>query len=209
MKNTDLILIRHGETVWNTELRMQGSLDSDLTTKGKSQIEALGEWMKDVPFDYLYSSDTPRARKTAESISKYSGHPLNFDERLREKNLGVFEGLTSEEAKVKYPEAFKLFKTAGPNYIIDQGESTQQLLERALDFIDEIRNRHPQKVAVLVTHGGVVRVLMKHVLGLSLDAPTQFLINNTAIFRLVWREKWIVAAMGTLSHLEKTNDSAV
>jgi len=58
-------------------------------------------------------------------------------------------------------------------------------------------------VTVLVTHGGVVRVLMKHVLGVPLDAPTQFMISNTGIFRLVWRDKWIVAEMGALPHLEK------
>ena len=188
MNSTVLILIRHGETLWNTQLRMQGSLDSDLTPKGESQIKALGEWMKEVPFDYLYCSDSGRARKTAEAISKYTGHTLNFDKRLREKDLGIFEGLTSEEAREQYPETFQLFKTAGANYVIDQGESTQQLLDRALEAIEEIRIRHPQKVAVLVTHGGVVRVLMKHVLGVPLDAPTQFMISNTGIFRLVWRD---------------------
>ena len=203
MNNTVLILIRHGETLWNTQLRMQGSLDSDLTPKGELQIKALGEWMKEVPFDYLYCSDSGRARKTAEAISKYTGHTLNFDKRLREKNLGVFEGLTSEEARERYPETFKQFKTAGASYIIDQGESTQQLLERSLDAIEEIKDRHPQKVAVVVTHGGVVRVLMKHVLGIPLDAPTQFLIGNTGIFCLVWRDKWIVAEMGVVTHLEK------
>ena len=209
MNNTVLILIRHGETLWNTQLRMQGSLDSDLTPKGKSQIKALGEWMKEVPFDYLYCSDSGRARKTAEAISKYTGHTLNFDKRLREKNLGIFEGLTSEEARERYPEIFQLFKTAGANYVIDQGESTQQLLERGLEAIEKIRLRHPQKVAVLVTHGGVVRVLMKHVLGVPLDAPTQFMISNTGIFRLVWREKWLVAEMGAEPHLEKVNYASV
>ena len=209
MKDTLLILIRHGETLWNTQLRMQGSLDSDLTPKGKSQIKALGKWMKEVPFDYLYSSDTARAHKTAEAISKFTGHNLNLDKRLREKNLGVFEGLTSEEARERYPETFQQFKTAGASYVIDQGESTQQLLERSLDAIEEIRDRHPQKVAVAVTHGGVVRVLMKHVLGIPLDAPTQFLIGNTGIFRLVWRDKWIVAEMGAEPHLEKVNNVSI
>ena len=201
MNSTVLILIRHGETLWNTQLRMQGSLDSDLTPKGVSQIKALGEWMKEVPFDYLYCSDSGRARKTAEAISKYTGHTLNFDKRLREKNLGIFEGLTSEEARERYPETFQLFKNAGVNYVIDQGESTQQLLDRALEAIEKIRIRHPQKVVVLVTHGGVVRVLMKHVLGVPLDAPTQFMISNTGIFRLVWRDKWIEAEMGSVPHL--------
>ena len=133
---------------------------------------------------------------------------MNFDKRLREKDLGIFEGLTSEEAREQYPETFQLFKTAGANYVIDQGESTQQLLDRALEAIEEIRLRHPQKVAVLVTHGGVVRVLMKHVLGVPLDTPTQFLISNTGIFRLVWRDKWIVAEMGALPHQEKKNNVA-
>ena len=209
MNNTVLILIRHGETLWNTQLRMQGSLDSDLTSKGESQIKALGEWMKEFPFDYLYCSDTPRAHKTAEAISKFTGHNLNLDKRLREKNLGVFEGLTSEEARERYPETFQLFKTAGANYVIDQGESTQQLLDRALEVIEEIRIRHPQKVVGAVTHGGVVRVLMKHVLGIPLDAPTQFLIGNTGIFRLVWREKWLVAEMGAEPHLENVNNASV
>ena len=209
MNNTVLILIRHGETLWNTQLRMQGSLDSDLTLKGESQIKALGEWMKEIPFDYLYCSDSGRARKTAEAISKYTGHTLNIDKRLREKNLGIFEGLTSEEARERNPETFQLFKTAGANYVIDQGESTQQLLDRALEAIEKIRLRHPQKVAVLVTHGGVLRVLMKHVLGIPLDAPTQFMISNTGIFRLVWREKWLVAEMGAEPHLEKVNNASV
>ena len=206
MNNTLLILIRHGETLWNTQLRMQGSLDSDLTPKGESQIKSLVEWMKEVPFDYLYCSDSGRARKTAEAINKYTGHTLNFDKRLREKNLGIFEGLTSEEARERYSETFQLFKTAGANYVIDQGESTQQLLDRALEAIEKIKIRHFQKVTVLVTHGGVVRVLMKHVLGVPLDAPTQFMISNTGIFRLVWRDKWIVAEMGAVPHLEKKNN---
>ena len=206
MNETVLILIRHGETLWNTQLRMQGSLDSDLTLKGESQIKALGEWMKEDPFDHLYCSDSRRARKTAEAISKYTGHTLNFDKRLREKDLGIFEGLTSEEARERYPETFQLFKTAGAKYVIDEGESTQQLLDRALEAIEKIRIRHPQKVAVLVTHGGVVRVLMKHVLGVPLDTPTQFMISNTGIFRLVWRDKWIVAEMGSVQHLEKKNN---
>ena len=209
MNNNVLILIRHGETLWNTQLRMQGSLDSDLTPKGESQINALGQWIKEVPFDYLYSSDTLRARKTAEAISKFSGHKLNLDKRLREKNLGIFEGLTSEEARERYPETFKNFKTAGVNFEIDQGESTQQLLDRSQQAIEEIRHRHPNKVVVVVTHGGVIRVLMKYVLGVPLEAPTQFLISNTGIFRLVWKDKWIVAEMGAVPHLEKINNVAV
>ena len=203
MKETEIILIRHGETEWNSQKRMQGHSNSNLSEVGRGQIQALGELMKNVSFDHIYSSDSLRARQTAEAITQYSGHTLQFDQRIREKNLGVFEGLTSTEAKERHPEVYRLFKTAGANYVIDEGESTQQLLERALEFIEEIRLRHPQKRVVMVTHGGVVRVLMKHALGLSIDAPTRFIIKNTGIFGLIWNENWLVTQMGGVSHLEK------
>jgi probable phosphoglycerate mutase len=202
MKETEIILIRHGETEWNSQQRMQGHSNSDLSSVGQAQIQALGQWMKNVPFDHIYSSDSQRAKQTAEAITQFSGHELKIDLRLREKNLGVFEGLTSEEARERHPEVFRLFKTAGSKYVIDEGESTQQLQDRALEIVDEIRIKHPEEHVLLVTHGGFIRVVMKHSLGLSLETPTRFLIRNTGVFRLVWEDKWIVSQMGGVSHLE-------
>ena len=202
MKETEIILIRHGETEWNSQKRMQGHSNSDLSLVGQAQIQALGQWMKNVPFDLIYSSDSLRAKQTAESITQFSGHELQFDQRLREKNLGVFEGLTSEEARERHPEVFRLFKTAGSKYVIDEGESTQQLQDRALEIVNEIRIKHPEERVLLVTHGGFIRVVMKHSLGLSLETPTRFLIRNTGVFRLVWEDKWLVSQMGGVSHLE-------
>ena len=202
MKETEIILIRHGETEWNSQQRMQGHSNSDLSSVGQAQIQALGQWMKIVPFDHIYSSDSLRAKQTAEAITQFSGHELKIDLRLREKNLGVFEGLTSEEARERHPEVFRLFKTAGSKYVIDEGESTQQLQDRALEIVEEIRFKHPEERVLLVTHGGFIRVVMKHSLGLSLETPTRFLIRNTGVFRLVWEDKWIVSQMGGVSHLE-------
>ena len=202
MKKTEIIFIRHGETEWNSQQRMQGHSNSDLSSVGQAQIQALGQWMKNVPFEFIYSSDSPRSKQTAEAITQFSGHELQFDQRLREKNLGVFEGLTSEEARERHPEVFRLFKTAGSKYVIDEGESTQQLQDRALEIVDEIRIKHLEERVLLVTHGGFIRVVMKHSLGLSLEKPTRFLIRNTGVFRLVWEDKWIVSQMGGVSHLE-------
>ena len=202
MKETEIILIRHGETEWNSQQRMQGHSNSDLSSLGQAQIQALGQWMKNVPFDHIYSSDSLRAKQTAEAITQFSGHELKIDLRLREKNLGVFEGLTSEEARERHPEVFRLFKTAGSKYVIDEGESTQQLQDRSLEIVNEIRIKHPEERVLLVTHGGFIRVVMKHSLGLSLETPTRFLIRNTGVFRLVWEDKWIVSQMGGVSHLE-------
>ena len=209
MKKTEIILIRHGETVWNSQQRMQGHSNSDLSSVGQAQIQALGQWMKIVPFDHIYSSDSLRAKQTAEAITQFSGHDLKIDIRLREKNLGVFEGLTSEEARERHPEVFRLFKTAGSKYVIDEGESTKQLQDRALEIVDEIRIKHPEESVLLVTHCGFIRVVMKHSLGLSLETPTRFLIRNTGVFRLVWEDKWIVSQMGGVSHLEKMKESVL
>jgi len=202
MKETEIILIRHGETEWNSQQRMQGHSNSDLSSVGQAQIQALGQWMKNVPFDHIYSSDSLRAKQTAEAITQFSAHELQFDQRLREKNFGVFEGLTSEEARERHPEVFRLFKTAGSKYVIDEGESTQQLQDRALEIVNEIRIKHPEERVLLVTHGGFIRVVMKHSLGLSLETPTRFLIRNTGVFRLEWEDKWLVSQMGGVSHLE-------
>jgi len=94
---TQLILIRHGETLWNTERRMQGQLDSPLTERGLWQAQQLGLRLKDEPFTTLYSSDLPRAARTAEQIAIVTGHDILTDERLRERHFGVFEGLTQQE----------------------------------------------------------------------------------------------------------------
>jgi len=201
MQKTELILIRHGETEWNKQQRMQGHLNSNLSKLGQSQINSLGKWMKNIPFDHIYCSDSPRARFTAEAITQFSGNDLKIDKRLREKNLGVFEGLTSEEAMKLYPEVFRLFKTSGPEYVIKNGESTMQLFERAYEFIESIRLNHQNERVILVTHGGVIRVLFKHILGISLDSPTFFKIRNTGLFSLYWEEKWMVSQMGLVSHL--------
>jgi len=206
MKKTELVMIRHGETEWNTQHRMQGHSNSNLTKLGLAQIKALGEWMKRTPFSHIYSSDSLRARLTAESITKYSEHVLRIDKRLREKNLGVFEGLTSEEAMERFPEIYHLFKTAGSEYVIENGESTHQLLERSFKFIEEIRLNHPFERVILVTHGGVLRVLIKHILGLSLDSSTRFKIKNTGIFRLIWEDKWMVSQLGQVPHLENIDE---
>ena len=93
-------------------------------------------------------------------------------------------------------------RTKLSEYIIKNGESTKQLLERTFEFIEEIRNIHKNERVIIVTHGGVVRVLIKHTLGISLDSATCFQIRNTGIFHLFWDEKWMVSKMGEVPHLE-------
>jgi broad specificity phosphatase PhoE len=99
---TMLLAIRHGETVWNEEKRYQGHGDSPLTETGRHQVAALGRRMKKIRFDALISSDLGRAQETASIVADYTGHPLEMDSRLRERNYGVLEGLTVHEIKARH-----------------------------------------------------------------------------------------------------------
>jgi len=202
MSKTEVWFVRHGETCWNVERRYQGHGDSELTEAGRTQVEATGVRFQNITFDHLYSSDLGRARSTAEAIARNSGHEIQFDPRLREKNLGIFEGLTVPEIQARYLDPYIAFKTQGTNFVIPEGESTQQLFERAWEFLEEMRTRYPGQRTVCVTHGGTIRGLMKHILGLVQDMPTRFRLHNTSLHQLYWvTDHWMVDCIGDTQHL--------
>ncbi|MGD9373963.1 MAG: histidine phosphatase family protein, partial [Desulfobacterales bacterium] len=101
---TRLMVIRHGETVWNAEERFQGHGDSPLTETGRIQVTALGRRMQDFQFDALISSDLGRTQETASIIAEFTGHSVGIDSRLRERNYGVLEGLKIHDIKTRYSD---------------------------------------------------------------------------------------------------------
>ena len=202
MPHTEVWFVRHGETVWNVERRYQGHGDSELTEAGRAQVEAIGKRFRNIPFDHLYSSDLGRARSTAEAIAHNTTHEIQFDLRLREKNLGIFEGLAVPEIQARHLDTYIAFKTRGASFVIPEGESTLQLFERAWEFLEETRNRHSGQRTVCVTHGGTIRGLLKHTLGLVQDMPTRFRLQNTSLHQLYWvDDHWVVGCLGDMQHL--------
>ena len=155
MKPTQLLIVRHGETVWNIQDRIQGHQDSDLTETGIAQAHALAERFREDSFSALYSSDLGRAYRTAEIIAAKTGHTIRPDPRLRERHLGIFQGLTWEEVERAYPAERDAYRAEGPDYIIPKGESTRQHIHRSISGIEEIARRHPGDTVLTVTHGGV------------------------------------------------------
>ena len=120
---TEVILIRHGETEWNLSGRWQGHADSPLSARGIEQAEALGKRMLNEQLDCFYSSDLERARHTSRLVGGPSEWNPEFMESLRERDLGVLEGLTTDEMKVKCPQEYKSFRNNGPEYQVPGGES--------------------------------------------------------------------------------------
>jgi 2,3-bisphosphoglycerate-dependent phosphoglycerate mutase len=176
-----VILVRHGETQWNIEGRIQGHLDSPLTPSGMRQADAVGKALADVPIAALYASDLGRALHTAEAIGTYIGQAPVPDIRLRERHLGIFQGHTESEIVAQHPAEWAQFRTRDPAYRIPGGETSLDRVHRAMSFLEEIRLRHAGEVVAAVTHGGILDGIFRTVAGVPLDAPRHFKLWNAAV----------------------------
>ena len=182
MERTQLIIVRHGQTQWNLKLIRQGHLDSPLTEKGIAQAKALGERLAREAFTALYSSDLGRAVQTAQMVAETTGHKVVTDARLRERHLGIFQGLNGDEIKEKHPEEYRLHRTMGPSYVIPGDESVQQQVARNVAYLTEIAAQHPGETIVVVTHGGVLSGFFRHALSIPLETPRRFEFMNATWF---------------------------
>jgi len=202
MNRTQIIIVRHGQTEWNIRGIRQGYLDSPLTAKGLAQAQALGQRLARERFTTLYSSDLGRAVQTAREIAKVTGHEIVTDARLRERHLGIFQGLDGEEIVAKYPEERRLMRSEGPGYVIPGGESMVQQVERNMACLNELAARHEGEQIVVVTHGGVVSGFFRRTLEISLEAPRRFEFVNAGINVFAREEgNWMLLTWGDVSHL--------
>jgi probable phosphoglycerate mutase len=201
---TEIILIRHGETAWNRERRMQGQIDTPLSDTGRTQAEALGQRMAKhpKPFSAIYSSDLSRAYDTAAAIAKHSGHEIRRDPALRERAFGIFEGLTYAEMSQRYPEEHTRFSQRDPDYAVPGGESPRAFYERGLACVNGIADAHPDERVVVVTHGMVLDTLYRAAYNLPLPEKREAPLFNASLntFR---REggQWIGVTWGDITHL--------
>ena len=203
MTTTRLILLRHGETVWNRENRIQGHLDSPLNDTGIAQAEALAQRLAGETFDALYSSDLGRARETAERIARRTGHAIVFDAGMRERNLGILQALTRAEAQAIHPEIYSRYRTLGPDYALPGGESAQQFVTRVVTSFTCIANQFPGKTVVAMTHGGALDAMYRHVTGSPLrGARMTPLLNASHNLFHYTHGLWSLQVWGDVGHLQ-------
>jgi 2,3-bisphosphoglycerate-dependent phosphoglycerate mutase len=149
---TTLLLVRHGETDWNADGRLQGHTDRPLSEFGRRQASRLAEELGDEQLEAIYASDLSRARETAEIVGERLGLAVVLDPDLREKDWGTWEGLTAvERDQVEF-----------------MGESTQAHRDRILGALRRIAERHPGGRVLVVTHGGSMRRVQTEALGMAL-----------------------------------------
>ena len=203
-QNTSITLIRHGETEWNLCGRWQGHADSPLSPRGVAQAEALGQRMKGEKFDFYYSSDLGRAMHTSELVGGPSGMVAEQYVGLRERDLGVLEGMNTEEMKVSQPDIYSSFRNDGPDFQVPNGESFREFCLRCSGAIEELATRHSGGNIALVTHGGVLGAIFRYVLNLPLDSDRNFVLLNCSINRIERVEAgWNLISWGDVAHLKE------
>ena len=202
MSITTIMLVRHGETAWNVEGRIQGHLDIPLNDVGLAQADAVGRRLRPQSFDAIYSSDLIRAFRTASPVVANPETDLSREPRLRERNLGVLQGLTGPEAKASLPAAWDVFKSRDPELPLEAGESLGEFVRRAVSFVDEMVARHAGQRILLVTHGGVLDAAYRHATGMPLSATRDFPILNASI-NVISHDgrRWALQSWGDVSHL--------
>ncbi len=176
---TRVLLIRHGETDWNAAGRWQGHAPVPLNAEGLEQSAALGHYLAHNGYriDVLYSSDLQRARQTAEAVATPLGLPVQTDPRLREVDLGEWQGLTRTEAEAWDPVRYAAFRADFYTVPPPHGESRNALKARVRAGFDDLVARHPEHTLALVSHGGTLGMLIESLFG-PIERPT---LSNTSI----------------------------
>lgn len=203
MDATRLIAIRHGETEWNVDTRIQGQLDIGLNRTGLWQADRVAQALADEPIAAIYASDLSRAWQTAQAIGSARGLAVTPEPRLRERAFGHFEGRTFAAIDAELPEQARLWRTRDPHFEPDGGESLLRFRERIVGVATELAGRHADELIVLVAHGGVMDVLYRAATGQELQAPRTWHLGNAAVNRLLWTPQgFSLVGWGDVAHLE-------
>ncbi|MFL5805836.1 MAG: histidine phosphatase family protein [Roseiflexaceae bacterium] len=200
-----LILIRHGETDWNATLKYQGHADIPLNEQGCEQARKVGERLSGYDATALYTSDILRAAETAAIIGELTGLTPRPMPRLREIDVGKWEGLTPEELYRRFPEHMAAFDRDPARTVRLGGESYAQLQERALVALNEIHAAHPGDELVLaVSHGGTIRALLCHIIGLDLARFGRLWLDNGSLTELRHgAHGWRLVRLNDAAHMEE------
>ncbi len=183
---TRIIAIRHGETAWNADTRIQGHTDIPLSDAGRRQAELLGQALAGEPITAIYASDLLRAWETAEHVGRATDVTVMPDTGLRERSFGVFEGKTFAEIESLMPEQAQRWRKRDPDFTPAGGESLLVLRDRVVGAATRLAARHPGELIALVGHGGVMDVLYRAATRLDIQAPRTWALGNAAINRLLW-----------------------
>jgi probable phosphoglycerate mutase len=204
MEATRIIAVRHGETSWNVDARIQGQLDIQLNDMGRWQARRVGLALATELITAVYTSDLGRAHETARFIAEAAGVPLVSLAGLRERHFGMFEGKTFDEIQQTWPDHAHNWRKRIPEWQPPEGgESLLQLRARVSRTVNDLAARHCGEQVALVAHGGVLDTLYRIATGQQVNSPRTWQLPNGAINRLLWTpEGFTLVGWSDTQHLE-------
>lgn len=203
MHCTRILAIRHGETAWNQDARIQGHIDIPLNDKGRWQAEQTARALHDEPIAAIYASDLQRAAQTAHAIASRKQMPVQPHEGLRERHFGECQGSTWAELETQRPEVVDAWRRRVPDFAPPGGESLLALRERVERTFQELAQRHVGEQIVVVAHGGVLDIVYRAAARVDLQAPRSWALANAGINRVLWTPDGLtLVGWGDVNHLE-------
>jgi len=201
--STRICIVRHGETDWNVEKRIQGHIDIGLNQTGRAQALAMAYNAAHHRFSVVYSSDLIRAMDTAKAIAEREGLEVRPLPQLRERHYGIFQGLTAAEGARLHPGAYAHYSVRDPEYDFETGESMRSFADRVVDGIDWMVRHHNGETLCAVCHGGVLDIIYRKATGRPLQMPRDFVIPNCALNWFLFDEHaWHLERWADRHHLE-------
>jgi len=199
---TRIVAVRHGQTAWNAQARIQGHTDIELDALGHEQAQRVAAALADEPLHAVYSSDLLRARQTAAPLAARTGLPLRVDAGLRERAFGAFEGLSFAQIEQRWPEQAERWRRRDPDFGAPGGEALRGFRVRVVAAVERLAQAHRGQHIVLVTHGGVLDLLYREATRLALDAPRTWQLANAGLNRLLHAgEGLVLVGWGDVGHL--------
>lgn len=204
---TRVIAIRHGETAWNADARLQGQIDIALNDAGRHQARRVAGALVDAEITALYSSDLLRAAQTAQAIATRCGLSLHTDAGLRERSFGIFEGHTWADLERSWPDQARRWRERETGFAPEGGEALAAFYARCIACATRLAARHPGETIALVAHGGVLDCLYRAATRVSLQAPRTWQLGNAGINRLLFNgEAFTLVGWGDMQHLDTALD---
>ena len=204
MQVTRILAVRHGETAWNRDARIQGHTDIALNAHGRWQASQLARALREESIAACYASDLSRALETAQAVADRHGHKVHTHIGLRERGFGAFEGKTWVELQAGHPAETEAWRKRLPDFAPPGGESLLQLQARVVATVNELAARHPGDQVLMVAHGGVLDMLYRLATRLDLQAPRSWELTNTAVNRLLWSPEGLsLVGWADTTHLQE------
>ncbi|MHB1125513.1 MAG: alpha-ribazole phosphatase [Bacillota bacterium] len=201
---TRVILVRHGQTIWNQDGRFQGHTNVELSEAGKEQARQLTNALKKEKVTAVYTSDLSRALTTAQIIANHFDLDVRVIPEIKEINFGRWEGLTYKQINENFGELAAVWRSKPGTLQIPGGESFKEVMDRASLAIQQLIGRHPKETVVVVSHGATIRTIVCSALGLDLDHIWKIRLDNTAITTIEYFEpdRAILCCLNDTHHLE-------